>query len=110
MGHCARQRLVTSGPGLMELNLYQHLVPIYYTGLRNTISMRPLLAELLQFEIGIRTYVSPYILGKHVDFMSRKWGGHSLLRPPHSRKWGGHVPPVPPVSCTLGYDGSYSVW
>src|SRR6186997_997237 len=62
MGHIARQRRVTSFPGLMKINLHQHLIPIYYTRIRNFMNMRPLLAELLQFENGIRTYATPYII------------------------------------------------
>ena len=66
MGHIARQRRVTSFPGLMKINLHQHLIPIYYTRIRNFMNMRPLLAELLQFENGIRTYATPYIIYIHV--------------------------------------------
>ena len=65
MGHIARQRRVTSFPGLMKINLHQHLIPIYYTRIRNFMNMRPLLAELLQFENGIRTYATPYI---YIDY------------------------------------------
>ena len=50
----------------MEWNLYQHLVFIYYTWSQNIVVMRPLLDELLQIEIGKRTYVSPYIIYNYI--------------------------------------------
>src|SRR5215510_1224831 len=80
MGHIARQRRVTSFPGLMKLNLHQHLIPIYYTRLRNFMNMRTLLKELLQFENGIRTYATPYSSKSRTDDRTSKCGNRDKSR------------------------------